>query len=70
MTKTNHLDPYKRNPTDYVMTTLTHIIHCYDRTLKLLQSLDLDSQHIAQSSQVIQSALESMTTLFNSTNLQ
>ena len=34
-----------------------------------LQTLDLDSQRITQSSQAIQSALESITTLFNTTNL-
>ena len=66
---THLLDPYKRNPSDTLITTLTHIIHCYDRTHKLLQSLDLDSQRITQSSQAIQSALESMTTLFNSSSL-
>ena len=67
---THVLDPYKRNFSDTVITFLTHIIHCYDRTHKLLQSLDLDSQRITQSSQAIQSALESITTLFTSTNLQ
>ena len=67
---THLLDPYKRNSSDSLITTLTHIIHCYDRTHKLLQSLDLDSERITQSSQTIQSALESMTTLLNSTNLQ
>ena len=36
---------------------------------KLLQTLDLDSQRITQPSQAIQSALEFITTLFNSTNL-
>ena len=66
---THLLDPYKRNSSDTLITTLTHIIHCYDRTHKLLQSLDLDSKRITQSSQVIQSAFESITTLFNSTNL-
>ena len=66
---THPLDPYKRNPSDTLITTLTHIIHCYDRTHKLLQSLDLDSQRITQSSQAIQSALESITTLFNSSSL-
>ena len=40
---THLLDPYKRNPSDSLITTLTHLIHCYDRTHKLLQSLDLDS---------------------------
>ena len=66
---THLLDPYKRNASDSLITTLTHITHCYDRTHKLLQSLHLDSQRIAQSSQAIQSALESMNTLFNSTSL-
>ena len=67
---TNLLEPYKRNPSETPITTLTQILHCYDRTHKLLQTLDLDSQHITQSSQAIQSALETITTLFNSTNLQ
>ena len=66
---TNLLDPYKRNPSDTPITTLTHLLHCYDRTHKLLQTLDLDSQSISQTSQEIQSSLESVTTLFNSTNL-
>ena len=66
---TNLLDPYKQNPSETPITTLTHILHCYDRAHKLLQTLDLDSQRITQSSQAIQSALESITTLFNSTNL-
>ena len=66
---TNLLDPYKRNPSDTPITTLTHILYCYDRTHKLLQTLGLDSQRITQSSQAIQSALESITTLFNLTNL-
>ena len=66
---TKLLDPYKRNHSETPITTLTHLLHCYDRTHKLLQTLDLDSQRITQSSQAIQSALESITTLFNSTNL-
>ena len=66
---TQLLDLYKRNSSDTLITTITHLIHCYERTRKLLQSLDLDSQRITQSSQAIQSALESMTTLFNSNNL-
>ena len=66
---TNLLEPYKRNPSEIPITTLTHILHCYDRTHKLLQTLDPDSQRITQSSQAIQSALETITTLFNSTNL-
>ena len=60
---TQMLDPFKRNPSDSPITTLTHLIHCYDRNSKLLQTLDLDSQRITQSSQAIQSALESMTSL-------
>ena len=66
---TNLLDPYKRIPSETPITTLTHILHCYDRTYKLLQTLDLDSRCITQSSQAIQSALDSITTLFNSTIL-
>ena len=67
---TNLLDPYKQNPSDTPITTLTHILHCYDGTHKLLQTLDLDSQRITQSSQAIQFSLESIITLLNSTNLQ
>ena len=66
---TNLLDPYKRTSSETPITTLTHILHCYDRTHKLLQTLDLDSQRNTQTSQAFQSALESKTTLFNSTNL-
>ena len=47
---TNILDPYTRNPSDTSITTLTHILHCYDRNQQLLQTLDLDSQRITQSS--------------------
>ena len=65
---TQMLEPYKRNPSDSPILTLTHLIHCYDRTPQLLQTLDLDSQRITQSSQAIQFALESMTTLFNTLN--
>ena len=46
---TQKLDPYKRNPSDSPITTHNHLIHCYDRTSKLLQTLDLDSQRITQS---------------------
>ena len=66
---TQMLDPYKRNPSDSPLTTLNHLIHCYDRTSQLLQTLDLDSQRITQSSRAIQSALASMNTLFNTLNL-
>ena len=50
---TNLLDPSKRSPSETPITTLTHILHCYDRTHKLLQTHDLDSQRITQSSQAI-----------------
>ena len=66
---TKLLAPYKRTPSGTPVTILTNILHCYDRSHKLLQTLDLDSQRITQSSQAIQSALEFITTLFNSTNL-
>ena len=66
---THLLDPYKRNSSESTITSLTHIIHRYDKTHKLLQSLDLDSHRITQSSQAIKSALESITTVFDSTNL-
>ena len=67
--KTHLLDPYKRNSSDTLIAALAHIKHSYDRIHKLLQSLDLNSQRIRQSSQAKQSALEFTTTLFNSTNL-
>ena len=67
---TQMLDPYERNPSESPITTLNHSIHCYDRTSKLLQTLDLQSQRITQSSQANQSALESLNTLFNTFNLQ
>ena len=63
------LDPYKRIPSDSPITTLNHLIHCYDRTSKRLQTLDLGSQRITQSSQANQSALESFNTLFSTFNL-
>ena len=66
---TKPLNPYKRTPSETPINTITHILHCYDRTHKLLQTLDLHSQRITQSSQAIQAALESITTPFNSTNL-
>ena len=66
---TNLLDSSKRNLSETPITTLPHILHCYDRTHKLLQTHDLDSQRITQSSQAKQFALEYITTLFNSTNL-
>ena len=47
---TYKLDPHKKNPTDSSPTTPTHILECYDNTLKILESLDIDSQRITQSS--------------------
>ena len=55
---TYKLDPYKENPTDSSLTTHTHILECYDNTLKILQSLDIDSQRINQSSKAIQKYLK------------
>ena len=66
---TNLYDPYKRTPSETPIITLTHILHCYHRTHKFLQTLDLYSQRITHSPQAIQSALESITTLSKSTNL-
>ena len=43
---THPLDPYKRNSSYSLITTFTHIIHCYERRHKLLKSLDLNSQRI------------------------
>ena len=43
---TNLFDQYKRTPSETPITTLTHIPHCYDRSHKLLPTLDLDSQRI------------------------
>ena len=60
---TYKLDPDKKNPTDSPLTTLTHILECYDHTLKILQSLDIDSQRITQSSKAIQT-LENLNTVF------
>ena len=59
---------YKRNPSDAPMKIFTPVIHCYDRTYNLLQTLDFDSQSITQSSQAFQSAIENMNTLLNSSN--
>ena len=50
--------PYKKNPTDSSLTSLTHILECYDHTLKILQSLDIDSQRNTQSSKAIQKHLK------------
>ena len=57
---TQLLDPHKQNPFASVITTLTHLIHCHDKTQKLLRTLDLDSQRIKQSPQAIQFARDSL----------
>ena len=47
---THKLDPYKKYLSNSPLTTLTHNLECYDHTLKISQSLDIDSQRITQSS--------------------
>ena len=66
---TQMIDPYKRNPSDSPITILNHLILCHNRTSQLLQTLDLDFQRITQSSQAIQSALESLNTLFDTLSI-
>ena len=61
---TYKLDPYKKNPSDSPIVTLTHIHDCYDHTLKVLQSLDIDSHRITRSSTAIQSTLEILNIVF------
>ena len=61
---TYRLDPYKKNPTDSSPTTLTLILECYDKTLKILQSLEIDSQRITQSSKAIQKTLGNLIMVF------
>ena len=58
---------YKKNPSDSPLATLTHILDCdcYDHTLKRLQSLDIDSQRITQSSKSIQTTLENLNIVFS-----
>ena len=56
------------NPSDSPLTTLTHILKCYDHTLKILQPLDIDSQQITQSSEAIQTSLEILNTVFRYSN--
>ena len=62
---TSKLDPHKNNSTDSPLRTLTHILECYDHTLKILQSLDIDSQRITQSSKAIQTTLEILNIVFS-----
>ena len=61
---THKLEPYKKNPSDSPLATLTHILDCYDHTLKILQSLDIDSQRITQSSKAIQTTLDNSNIVF------
>ena len=58
--RTYQLEPYKKNPSDSPLTTLTHIGDWYDHTLRKLQLLDIDSQRITQSSKAIQTKLENL----------
>ena len=60
--------PYKMKPSDSQIKTLTHISDCYDHTYKAMQSLNIDSQRITQSSKGIQASFENLNTLFNSSN--
>ena len=60
---TEKREPYKRH-NETPLTTLTRLVDHYERTSKLLPSLNLDSQIINQSSQAIQSPLESLDTPF------
>ena len=39
---TYKLEPYKKNPSDSPLATLTHNFDCYDHTLKILKSLDIE----------------------------
>ena len=60
------MEPYKQNSSDSAVTTLTHLVHSYERIHKLLQSLDIDSQRITQSSNTITSTLTSINNIFSS----
>ena len=40
---TYKLDPYKKNPSDSPLRSLTHILESFDHNLKILQYLDIDS---------------------------
>ena len=65
---TYKLDSYKNIPTHSSLTTLTHILECYDHTYKILQSLGIDPQRITQSSRPIQTTLESVNIVFKASN--
>ena len=62
---TEKLEPYKL-PNDTPLTTLTRLVNYYERTSKLLPSMNLGSQILNQSSQNIQSNLEGLNNLFSS----
>ena len=62
---TYKLDPYKKNSLDSPVTALTHLLECYEHTLKILQSLDIDSRRITQSSKSIQTTLENLNIVFS-----
>ena len=47
------------------LTTVTHILECYDHTLKIFQPLNIDSQRITQSSKAIQTTLENLNIVFS-----
>ena len=62
------MEPHKQNSPDSAVATLTHLVYSYERIQKLLQSPDLDSQRITQSSNTITSTVTSMNTIFSSIN--
>ena len=62
------LDPLKQNPTYSPITKRTHILDCYDHTLKILQCLEIDSQRITPSSKAIQTTLERLNKIFRTSN--
>ena len=60
---TEKFEPYKR-PNDTPLTTFTRFVDHYERTAKILPTLNLDSQTINQASQAIQSTLEPLNNFF------
>ena len=63
------MEPYKQNSSDSTVTTLTRLVHSDERIHKLLQSLDIDSQRITQSSKTITSTLTSLNNICSSITL-
>ena len=63
------MEPYKQNPSDSAVTTLTHLVHLYERIHKLLQSLALDSHRLTRSSKTITSTLTYINASFSAINL-